>query len=136
MSLKSCASCTSTGISLQSFLRKSRRSVSRLVARAMEKSVLPKRDWVDMTWEDLSGADKTRWIAVLAVAAIERHGPHVRVGVDAFIGAAYLSRARALLPADLLVSFLPMRATGTSEEHRAFPGTLTLSADTLIRVLT
>ncbi len=29
-----------------------------------------------------------------------------------------------------------MLATGTSEEHRAFPGTLTLSADTLIRVLT
>src|SRR5713101_1795128 len=89
-----------------------------------------------MTWEDFAGADKTRWIAVLPVAAIEQHGPHLPVGVDAFIGAAYLSRARELLPADLLVSFLPMLATGTSEEHRAFPGTLTLSADTLIRVLT
>jgi len=97
--------------------------------------VLPKRDWVEMTWEDFAGADKTRWIAVLPVAAVEQHGPHLPVGVDAFIAAAYLSRARELLPADLPVSFLPMLSIGTSEEHRAFPGTLTLSADTLIRVL-
>jgi creatinine amidohydrolase len=97
--------------------------------------VLPKRDWVEMTWEDFAGADKTRWIAVLPVAAVEQHGPHLPLGVDALIGAAYLSRARALLPAELPVSFLPMLPIGTSEEHRAFPGTLTLSADTLIRVL-
>jgi len=95
--------------------------------------VLPKRDWVEMTWEDFAGADKTRWIAVLPVAAVEQHGPHLPVGVDAFIAAAYLSRARELLPADLPVRFLPMLSIGTSEEHRAFPGTLTLSADTLIR---
>lgn len=97
--------------------------------------MLPKRDWVEMTWEDFSGADKTRWIAVLPVAAVEQHGPHLPVGVDAYIGAAYLSRARELLPSGLPVSFLPMLAIGTSEEHRAFPGTLTLSAETLIRTL-
>src|SRR5437879_2905779 len=88
-----------------------------------------------MTWEDFAGADKTRWIAVLPVAAIEQHGPLLPVGVDACIAAAFLSRARELLPAELPVSFLPMLSIGTSEEHRAFPGTLTLSADTLIRVL-
>ncbi len=102
----------------------------------MEKSVLPKRDWVEMTWEDFAGADRTRWIAVLPVAAVEQHGPHLPVGTDAHIAAAYLSRARELLPSELPVSFLPMLPIGTSEEHRAFPGTLTLAADTLIRVLT
>jgi creatinine amidohydrolase len=101
----------------------------------MEKSV-PKRDWVEMTWEEFAGADKARWIAVLPVAAVEQHGPHLPLGVDAFIGAAYLSRARELLPAELPVSFLPMLPVGTSDEHRAFPGTLTLSTDTLIRMLT
>ena len=102
----------------------------------MEKSVLPKRDWVGMTWEDFAGADRTRWIAVLPVAAVEQHGPHLPVGTDAHIAAAYLSRARELLPSELPVSFLPMLPNGTSDEHRAFPGTLTLAADTLIRVLT
>ena len=101
----------------------------------MDKTVLPKRDWVEMTWEDFSGADKARWIAVLPVAAVEQHGPHLPVGVDAFIGAAYLSRARELLPAEFQVSFLPLLPVGTSDEHRAFPGTLTLSAETVIRIL-
>src|SRR6266567_146016 len=61
-------------------------------------SVLPKRDWVEMTWEDFAGADQARWIAVLPVAAVEQHGPHLPLGADAYIAAAYLSRARELLP--------------------------------------
>jgi creatinine amidohydrolase len=101
----------------------------------MEKSVLPKRDWVEMTWEDFAGADKARWIAVLPVAAVEQHGPHLPLGADAIIAAAYLARARELLPSTLPVSFLPMLSIGASDEHRAFPGTLTLSAESLIRML-
>jgi creatinine amidohydrolase len=98
--------------------------------------VLPKRDWVEMTWEDFAGAEKTRWIAVLPVAAVEQHGPHLPLGTDAIIAEAYLARARELLPEELAVSFLPMLSVGTSQEHRAFPGTLTLSAEGLIRALT
>ena len=98
--------------------------------------MLPKHDWVEMTWEDFSGADTTRWIAVLPVAAVEQHGPHLPLGADAFIAAAYLSRAREVLPAELPVSFLPMLSIGTSDEHRAFPGTLTLSAHTVTGMLT
>ena len=102
----------------------------------MKKSVLPKRDWVEMTWEDFAGGDPARWIAVLPVAAIEQHGPHLPLGTDAHIAAAYLARARELLPVELPVSFLPMLPIGTSDEHRAFPGTLSLSAGALIRALT
>jgi creatinine amidohydrolase len=106
-----------------------------MVATIMEKSVLPKRDWVEMTWEDFASADKARWIAVLPIAAVEQHGPHLPLGVDAYIAAAYLSRARELLPSTLPVSFLPMLSIGASDEHRAFPGTLTLSSESLIRML-
>jgi creatinine amidohydrolase len=102
----------------------------------MTRPMLPKRDWVEMTWEDFAGADKTRWMAVLPVAAVEQHGPHLPLGTDAIIAAAYLKRARELLPHELPVTFLPMFSVGTSEEHRAFPGTLTLSAEGLIRALT
>jgi creatinine amidohydrolase len=97
---------------------------------------LPKREWSEMTWADFSAADTPRWIAVLPLAATEQHGPHLPLGVDSFIADAYLARARELIPADLPVTFLPVQRIGQSDEHVAFPGTLTLSAPTVIRVWT
>src|SRR5215813_8803357 len=91
--------------------------------------MLPKRDWLEMTWEDVAGADTSRWIAVLPVAAVEQHGPHLPLGVDTFIAEAYLER----VPAELPVSFLPLQEVGQSDEHVAFPGTLTLGSITVIR---
>jgi creatinine amidohydrolase len=97
---------------------------------------LPKRDWMDMTWQDISGAETRRWIAVLPLAAVEQHGPHLPLGVDTYIAEAYLARVRALLPDDLPVTFLPVQRVGISAEHLAFPGTLTLSAPTAIAAWT
>jgi creatinine amidohydrolase len=94
-----------------------------------------KRDWVEMTCEDFADADPTSWIAVLPVAATEQHGPHLPVGTDAFIAQAYLARVQKMLPEALAVSFLPLQAIGTSHEHRAFAGTLTLAPETLMRAL-
>jgi creatinine amidohydrolase len=99
-------------------------------------SGLPKRDWAEMTWQDFSGADTARWIAVLPLAAVEQHGPHLPLGTDTFIAEAYLARSRQSIPADLPVTFLPTQSIGHSEEHQAFPGTLTLSAETAIRAWT
>ncbi len=96
---------------------------------------LPRRDWLDMAWTDFTGADTSRWIAVLPVAAVEQHGPHLPLGVDAFIADGYLERVRAALPEQLPVTFLPRQAIGASEEHVGFPGTLTYSGETMIRVL-
>jgi creatinine amidohydrolase len=95
--------------------------------------MLPKRDWLDMTWQDLKRADTGRWIAVLPVAAVEQHGPHLPLGVDSFIGEAYLARVRPMLPEGLPVTFLPMQKIGQSDEHLDFPGTLTLSSTTAIK---
>jgi creatinine amidohydrolase len=97
---------------------------------------LPKRDWTDMTWQDFAGADTARWIAVLPLGAIEQHGPHLPLGVDAYLADAYLARARPLIPAELPVTFLPIQAIGHSEEHVRFAGTLTFSAETVIRAWT
>ena len=38
---------------------------------------LPKRDWMEMTWQEIAGAgaETARWIAVLPLAAVEQHGP-------------------------------------------------------------
>ena len=94
---------------------------------------LPTRFWADMTWTDFQKADMAEVIAVLPVAATEQHGPHLPLGVDTFITEGYLGRVIARLPGDLPVLFLPVQAIGVSIEHRDFPGTLSLSASTLIQ---
>jgi creatinine amidohydrolase len=94
-----------------------------------------KRDWAEMTWEDFADANPS-WVAVLPIAAVEQHGPHLPLGTDSFIVEAYLARARKLLPDALKVAFLPLQTIGTSHEHRAFAGTLTLAPETLIRAVT
>ena len=99
---------------------------------------LPKRDWMEMTWEEVAAAGPTaaRWIAVLPLAAVEQHGPHLPLGVDTFIAEAYLARVRQILPDELPVTFLPVQRIGVSAEHLAFPGTLNHSAATAIAAWT
>lgn len=91
------------------------------------------RFWAEWTWQDFAAADLSGTIAVLPVAAIEQHGPHLPVGVDTFIMEGYLRRVVAQLPDNIPVLFLPVQAVGKSNEHIGFPGTLTLSAETVIR---
>ena len=100
--------------------------------------MLPKRDWMEMTWQEVAeaGAATARWIAVLPLAAVEQHGPHLPLGVDTFIAEAYLARVRKILPDELPVTFLPVQRIGVSVEHLAYPGTLSLSAATAIAVWT
>ncbi len=93
---------------------------------------MPARDWLALTTEDFSTRDMSRAIAILPVAAVEQHGPHLPVGVDTFIARGYLDRVRPLVPDALDVLFLPVQAIGKSNEHLAFRGTLTLSAETAI----
>jgi creatinine amidohydrolase len=99
-------------------------------------TTMPRRLWQDMTTEAFAQLDAARVIAVLPVGAIEQHGPHLPVSTDACINQGVLARALALMPDDLPVTVLPMLPVGKSNEHLAFPGTLTLSAETLIRVWT
>jgi creatinine amidohydrolase len=99
-------------------------------------TTLPKRDWADMTRQDIAGADRTRWIAVLPLAAIEQHGPHLPLDVDVIIAEAYLAQSRRIIPKELPVTFLPVQPIGVSQEHMAFPGTQTLSAEAAIHAWT
>jgi creatinine amidohydrolase len=99
---------------------------------------LPKRAWTDMTWQEIAGAGDAarRWIAVLPLAAVEQHGPHLPLGVDSFIAEAYLSRVSEILPADLPATFLPLQRIGVSVEHVEYAGTLSLSAVTAVAAWT
>lgn len=70
-------------------------------------------------------------LAVLPVGAIEQHGPHLPVGVDAILGLALLQAAFSRLPDDLPVWAAPPLSYGKSNEHSGFPGTVAISARSL-----
>jgi creatinine amidohydrolase len=96
----------------------------------------PKRRWQDMTTVEFSKLDAENTITVLPVAAIEQHGPHLPVFVDACINQGVIARALEIMPDDLPVTVLPAMPVGKSNEHFAFPGTLTLRAETLTQLWT
>lgn len=91
-----------------------------------------KRFWREMPTTEFEG-DTSDWIAVLPLAAVEQHGPHLPVGVDAFIAEGMVERCAAALPADSPVAFLPIEEVCKSNEHIGFAGTLTLDWETTIR---
>jgi creatinine amidohydrolase len=76
-------------------------------------------------------ADKAWAPVILATGAIEQHGPHLPVAVDALMGQVWLSLALARLPAGASCYVAPPITIGKSNEHTGFPGTLMISRDTL-----
>jgi len=92
------------------------------------------RNWQDITTEEFATLDAARAIAILPVAAIEQHGPHLSVGVDAVINEGILARAIEIAPPALSLLILPAQNIGRSDEHGDFPGTVSLSAETAIRL--
>ena len=75
-------------------------------------------------------------VAVLPVAATEQHGPHLPLQVDTAIVDGVVAAAIPHLEGESTALFLPTQAVGFSPEHARFPGTLTLKAETLIRLWT
>ncbi|WP_421979924.1 creatininase family protein [Roseibium sp.] len=93
----------------------------------------PRRFWHDMTTEDFNAPSRGSWIAVLPIAAIEQHGPHLPLVTDTAIAEGQIRRVLELLPDDLPATFLPVQTIGKSDEHISSPGTLTLSWETVTR---
>lgn len=95
----------------------------------------PSRYWVDLTTADFATLDRSRLIALLPLGATEQHGPHLPLSVDSRICAALVKRLVDGLAADIPLAVLPMLHFGVSPEHGDFPGTITLSAETMIATL-
>ncbi len=95
--------------------------------------MLPKRFWQDMTTEDFQACVRENWIAVLPVAAIEQHGPHLPLSTDTVLAEGQIQRVVEKLPEELPVTFLPVQQIGKSDEHISSPGTLTLSWETVTK---
>ncbi len=100
----------------------------------------PSRFWADLSTRDFSEARASglaeQTVAVLPVAAVEQHGPHLPLHVDATLLQGVIDAALPQLPAELPALFLPPQNVGFSTEHTAYPGTLTLSPATVIALWT
>jgi len=94
------------------------------------------RFWADLKSPDFARLDRDRCIAVLPVAAIEQHGPHLPLNVDTTLVNGVIAAALPHLGADVPALFLPTQSVGLSPEHAQFAGTLTLKAETVIRLWT
>ncbi len=94
------------------------------------------RFWADYTAREFAALHRGNLIAVLPVSAVEQHGPHLPMSVDRDILNGIIAAALPLIPDDCPALFLPTCAIGKSNEHSAWPGTLTLSATTLMAMWT
>jgi len=92
------------------------------------------RWWWDLSTREFSELDMEKIVAILPVGAVEQHGPHLPVRVDAAINAGIVERAVALMPNDLPALVMPALPIGKSNEHLQYPGTLSLPYDLLGRV--
>ena len=100
----------------------------------------PSRFWAQASAHDFALAQSTGLaadtVAVLPVAAVEQHGPHLPLSVDASLIEGVIDAALAQLPAELPVLFLPPQNIGFSVEHTNYAGTLSLQPATLIALWT
>lgn len=92
--------------------------------------------WFDLTSRDFQTLDPEKTVVVLPIAATEQHGPHLSVGTDSIIAQGMCDTVMRKLPAHLDVLFLPVQTVGKSNEHLRDPGTVTLTAQTLISAWT
>ncbi|MBN8291845.1 creatininase family protein [Rhodobacter sp. NTK016B] len=74
-------------------------------------------------------------IAVLPLGATEQHGPHLPLSVDTDIIGAVTARMLTHLMPEQSVLVLPTLSITKSDEHLDFPGTLSLSGDSLLSAL-
>jgi creatinine amidohydrolase len=88
--------------------------------------------WTDFPAPEYDAIDPDRTIAILPIAAVEQHGPHLPVGVDSILNRGCLDLLIERAPADLDIRILPVQQVGKSNEHIWAKGTVTHTAHTLI----
>lgn len=86
----------------------------------------------EMTWPEVAQALAAgRTTVVVALGAVEQHGPHLPLLVDAERGDRLAFEVAARLGNALVA---PTVRVGCSEHHMAYPGTLSLTRETLASI--
>jgi creatinine amidohydrolase len=94
--------------------------------------MLPSRYFVDLTQPEIAAQLKANPLVILPTGSVEQHGPHLPTGTDIFaanvIGHAVAERLDGLV--------LPGMPLGVTPMHAPFAGTITLTPDTYMRLVT
>ncbi len=89
-----------------------------------------------LSWTEIAALpDRENTVIVLPTGAMEQHGPHLPCAVDSIISAGVVGHALAKLPASVPAFAMSPIVYGKSEEHLHFPGTITLSGETLLATM-
>lgn len=88
----------------------------------------------NLTWPDAKKRLQEMDVALLPVGAIEQHGPHLPLDTDAF-DAEYLCKKIAENCTDPKPLVLPLISYGVSYHHDDFPGTISISNETLSKLV-
>jgi len=90
--------------------------------------------WAELTWPEAEEKLKRVDVALLPVGAIEQHGPHLPLDTDAF-DSEYLAKRVAETCSDPKPFVLPLIPYGVSYHHDDFMGTISVSNETLSRIV-
>jgi creatinine amidohydrolase len=102
----------------------------------MHGFIPPHRYFPYLTWTEIEEiSDKENVVIIQPIGAIEQHGPHLPIVVDSAISMGVLGKALSKLDNNIPAYSLPCLYYGKSNEHWHFPGTITLSAQTLLKVI-
>src|SRR5688500_14034074 len=88
----------------------------------------------EMNWPQAGEAARRRPVVVIPLGSLEQHGHHLPLLTDSMIGAEVARRAEAELGDEVLC--LPALWLGASDHHRSFPGTVSVTTETYVRMVT
>lgn len=96
----------------------------------------PQRYLPYLSWRQIADLpDPANTVIVLPTGATEQHGPHLPCAVDSVIAAGVVGHALARLGDSVPAYAMAPITYGKSEEHLHFPGTMTLSGETLLATM-
>ena len=89
--------------------------------------------WQEYTWNELADVLKKLKAVILPIGSCEQHSLHLPLGMDTYSAIVLSERVAERLNGRVLV--LPPIWYGISPHHMNFPGTITLSNETLISII-
>lgn len=98
----------------------------------MSHEALPSRYFIELAQPQIAAQLKSNPLVILPAGSVEQHGPHLPTGTDIFaanvISHAVAERMNALV--------LPSTPFGVTPMHMPYEGTITLTPDTYMRLVT
>ncbi len=102
----------------------------------MHGFIPPQRYFPYLSWTEIEQMpNKENVVIIQPLGATEQHGPHLPIAVDSAISLGVLGKALEQLESDVPAYALPCLYYGKSNEHIGFPGTISLTATTLLLVI-